>query len=154
MANIAQMVNVLQSMILTDGPRMALTPTYHAFDLYKPFQGATALGVTTTSPAYAAVPAIDITAARDASGAVQLGIVNVDPHHWADVTVTLPTLDGSSVEGQILTAARMDSTNPIGGVPEVAPAAFHDFRWRHGKLVVRAPAKSIVRLTLSRKRNG
>jgi hypothetical protein len=42
----------------------------------------------------------------------------------------------------------MDSTNRIGGVPKVAPAAFRDFRWRDGKLVVRTPAKSIVRLTV------
>ncbi|HUQ72569.1 MAG TPA: alpha-L-arabinofuranosidase C-terminal domain-containing protein, partial [Planctomycetaceae bacterium] len=152
MANIAQMVNVLQAMILTDGPRMALTPTYHAFDLYRPFQGATALSVTMTTPAYAAIPAIDITAARDATGAIQLGIVNVDPHRWADVTLTLPA--GSRVEGQVLTAPRMDSTNRIGSAPEVVPVAFRDFRWRDGKLVVRAPAKSIVRLTLSSKRRG
>ena len=158
MANIAQMVNVLQAMILTDGPRMALTPTYHAFDLYKPFQGATALSVTTTAPDYAvagvAVPAVDITAARDASGAIQLGFVNVDPRRWADVTLTLPALEGSRVEGHMLTARRMDSTNRIGGVQEVAPATFRDFRWRDGKLVVRTPAKSVVRLTLSKKRRG
>jgi alpha-N-arabinofuranosidase len=40
MTNIAQMVNVLQAMVLTDGPKMALTPTYHAFQMYVPFQGA------------------------------------------------------------------------------------------------------------------
>ena len=158
MANIAQMVNVLQAMILTDGSRMTLTPTYHAFDLYKPFQGATALSVTTATPEYAiagvAIPAIDISAAKDASGAIQLGIVNVDPHQWADVTLTLPALEGSRVEGQLLTARRMDSTNSIGSAPEVAPATFRDFRWRNGKLVVRTPPKSIVRLTLSNKRRG
>jgi hypothetical protein len=53
----------------------------------------------------------------------------------------------------MLTARRMDSTNSIGSVPEVVPAGFRDFRWRDGKLVVRMPAKSIVRLTLS-KRGG
>jgi hypothetical protein len=52
----------------------------------------------------------------------------------------------------MLTARRMDSTNRIDGVPEVSPAIFRDFRWRDGKLVVRTPAKSIVRLTLSKKR--
>ncbi len=46
MANIAQMVNVLQSMILTDGDKMVLTPTYHVFDMYKVHQDATLLSVT------------------------------------------------------------------------------------------------------------
>jgi alpha-N-arabinofuranosidase len=46
MTNIAQMVNVLQSMIITDKDKMVLTPTYHAFEMYVPFQGATSLPVT------------------------------------------------------------------------------------------------------------
>ena len=50
MANIAQMVNVLQAMILTDGPRMTLTPTYHAFEMYIPFQGATYLPTEIQAP--------------------------------------------------------------------------------------------------------
>ena len=41
MANIAQMVNVLQAMILTEGAEMIKTPTYHVFDLYKNHQDAT-----------------------------------------------------------------------------------------------------------------
>ena len=45
MTNIAQMVNVLQAMILTDKDRMLLTPTYHVFHMYKPFRGATHLPV-------------------------------------------------------------------------------------------------------------
>lgn len=40
MANIAQCVNVLQSVILTEGERMVKTPTYHVFDMYKEHQGA------------------------------------------------------------------------------------------------------------------
>ncbi len=43
MANIAQTINVLQAMILTDGPKMVLTPTYQVFKMYIPFQGATRL---------------------------------------------------------------------------------------------------------------
>ena len=50
MANIAQMANVLQSMVLTEGDRMILTPTYHVFDLYRPHQGATSLRVEIDCP--------------------------------------------------------------------------------------------------------
>ena len=52
MAHIAQMVNVLQTMILTDGPRMVLTPTYHVFEMYKPFQDATSLPTDIRTPQY------------------------------------------------------------------------------------------------------
>lgn len=152
MANIAQMVNVLQAMILTDGPKMALTPTYHAFMMYKPFQGAAALPVKASVPDYAAaagrVPAIDITAAKDSAGAIQIGMVNVDPTNAVEVEITLPSLSGRRIEGQVLTAVRMDSRNPIGGAVQVAPTAFSNVRWIGNKLRVGMPAKSIVRLTL------
>jgi alpha-N-arabinofuranosidase len=63
MANIAQMVNVLQALALTDGPRMLLTPTYHAFDLYKPFRGAVPLKAALQAPSWregdVELPAVD-----------------------------------------------------------------------------------------------
>ena len=46
MANIAQMINVLQAMILTDKEKMVLTPTYYVFKMYVPFQDATFVPVT------------------------------------------------------------------------------------------------------------
>ena len=52
MANIAQMINVLQAMILTDKEKMLLTPTYHVFEMYKPFQNATLLPTELTTPEY------------------------------------------------------------------------------------------------------
>ena len=152
MANIAQMVNVLQAMILTDGPRMVLTPTFHAFLLYQPFQGATAIPVQTTSPDYrvgeSRVPAIDVTAARDSSGAIHLGIVNVHPSEGAQIDLQLPGAAGRRIEGQILTAPRMDSRNSIDGRNEIVPAPFRNSRWRAGALRVTMPAKAVVKLTL------
>ena len=151
MANIAQMVNVLQAMILTDGPRMALTPSYHAFLMYQPFQGATALPITITTPDYVSgqsrLPAVDVSAAKDGTGAIQVGLVNVDPKNTAEVELALPS-QGGRIIGQVLTAARMDSRNPIGGAAEVVPAPFSNARWIGGKLRVTMPAKSIVRLSL------
>src|SRR5215469_1591304 len=92
MACITQMVNVLQAMILTDGPRMMLTPTYHVFMMYKPFRGATALAASVETPDYIfdkqAVPAISASVAREANGAYVVALVNVDPHRGASVSVT------------------------------------------------------------------
>ena len=152
MANIAQMVNVLQAMILTEGPKMALTPTYHAFRMYQPFQGATALPVVGSFPEYVfgkiRLPAVDITAAKDASGLLHIGLVNVHPKESAEVELTLPSYVGRSIEGQVLTARRLDSRNTISGVAEVTPESFSKARWTTGKLRVSMPAKSIVRLTV------
>ncbi len=152
MTNIAQMVNVLQAMVLTDGARLALTPTYYAFLLYRPFQGASALPAEVKGPTYVegtiSVPAIDLTAARDASGALQVALVNVNPDEGAEVDLDLGRFAGARVEGQVLTAAQMDSRNEPGAKPQVAPTPFTAARWLGGKLRVEMPAKSIVRLTV------
>jgi len=154
MANIAQMVNVLQAMIHTDGPRMVLTPTYHAFQLYTPFQGARALPLTVQSPDYVVgevrQAAVDVTAARDASGAVHVALVNLDPDDGAEVALTLDGFSGGAIAGQLLTAARMDAHNSFDAPEAVRPAAFRGARWRDGRLQVAMPAKSLVVLTLRR----
>jgi alpha-N-arabinofuranosidase len=83
MANIAQMVNVLQAMILTDKERMLTTPTYHVFRMYRVHQGATLLPVELAAPEYrlgqASVPSLSVSASRDAAGALHLSVVNLDP---------------------------------------------------------------------------
>ena len=82
-ANIAQMVNVLQAMILTDKEKMLLTPTYHVFRMYLPFQDATLLPVTVSAAEYQhgdiRLPRVDAIAARDAQGKTWLAVSNLDP---------------------------------------------------------------------------
>jgi alpha-N-arabinofuranosidase len=151
MTNIAQMVNVLQAMILTDGPRMVRTPTYYAFLMYRPFQGATALPVDVSSPNESAgsaqIPAVDVTAARGADGAVYVGIVNVDPDQPADIQLDLGKSSGA-ISGEVLTASAMDARNRFGAAEDVRPMPFRKARWVGGKLHVEAPAKSVVVLKL------
>lgn len=83
MANIAQMVNVIQSLILTRGKEMVVTPTWHVFDLYKVHQGATQIPVDVDTPDYVQgttrLPTISASASRDAAGKLHLSIVNLDP---------------------------------------------------------------------------
>jgi alpha-N-arabinofuranosidase len=151
MTNIAQTVNVLQAMILTDGARMVRTPTYYAFLMYQPFQGATALPINANSPNESAgsaqIPAVDVTAARGVDGAIHVGIVNVDPDQPADVALDLGK-SGGSISGQVLTASAMDARNRFGAAEDVRPVPFRNSRWSDGKLRVQMPAKSLVVLTV------
>ena len=151
MGNIAQMVNVLQAMILTDGPRMVRTPTYYAFLMYRPFQGATALPVRANSPnegaGSAQIPAVDVTAARGADGAIHVGIVSVDPDQPANVELDLGKSVGS-ITGEVLTASAMDARNRFGAAEDVRPVPFRNARWAGGKLRVEMPSKSVVVLTV------
>jgi alpha-N-arabinofuranosidase len=147
MANIAQMVNVLQAMILTEGPRMALTPTYHAFQMYTPFQGATVLPAEVRAPAYTlgevTVPSVTVTAARDTQGKLQLGLVNLDAKQEATVTVDLHGMQAKGAAGRVLTAKAMDAHNTFESPSAVAPAPIKARR-SGGKLLLTLPAKSVT----------
>jgi alpha-N-arabinofuranosidase len=153
MANIAQMVNVLQAMILTDGPKMIVTPTYWVFDMFKVHQDATSLPVELQTPNYTlgdeSIPAVSASASRDgAGGKVHLSLVNADPDHEVTVTCTLEGLAATQVTGQMLTASTMNAHNTFDAPNTVHPEAFHGASLEAGKLQVRLPAKSVVVLEL------
>lgn len=152
MANIAQMVNVLQALILTDDARMVLTPTYHAFMMFKPFRGATDLGTALNTPEYrygdTAVPALQVSAARDENGAILIALVNLDPHRPAHLDVTLAPFAARTVSGTILTADAMDAHNSFEHPDSVAPHPFHGASLAPGGIDVDVPAKSVTVLTV------
>jgi alpha-N-arabinofuranosidase len=127
MSNIAQMINVLQAMILTDKGKMVLTPTYQVYKLYVPFQDATLLPVRLDPGRYfegdIGLPRIDAIAAQNKDGALWLAIVNLDPERPARVSVSLTGKTVRSVQGQVLTAPRVDSVNDFDNPNVVAPKA-------------------------------
>jgi alpha-N-arabinofuranosidase len=151
MTNIAQMVNVLQAMILTEGPKMALTPTYHAFHLYIPFQGATSLNTGITTPNYSlggnSVPMVSVSAARDTKGKLQLALVNTDPHREAVVTTSVTGAAVKSAQGRVLTAKTMDAHNTVGAPENVYPVKIAGER-KGDKIVLRLPPMSVSVVSL------
>lgn len=147
MANIAQTVNVLQAMILTDGAKMIVTPTYRVFEMYQVHQGAAALPVEVQSPGYEidghAIPAVSATASRNSAGAVHLSLVNADPNRSATVACALSGPVGARAHGRILTARAMNAHNTFERPDAVVPADFTAFERRGRDLTITLPAKSI-----------
>ncbi|HVT73929.1 MAG TPA: alpha-N-arabinofuranosidase [Lacunisphaera sp.] len=152
MANIAQMVNVLQAMILTDGDKLVLTPTYHVFEMLNVHQGATSLPLAVTSPDYASgdqkIPAVSASASRDGAGVVHISLANADPHNAVSVSCALEGLTAKAVTGRVLTAPAITSHNTFDAPHTVEPAAFTGAKLADGKLSLELPAKSVVVLTL------
>jgi alpha-N-arabinofuranosidase len=153
LANIAQMVNVLQAMILTKGPQMILTPTYHVFKMFEPFQDATYLPAEVTMSRYmlgnASVPALSLSAARTPGGAIAIALVNLDPNKVMPVTIALSAADAlSQVTGTVLTAAAMDAHNTFEDPNAVHPVAFTAASLKGGAVTLTLPSKSIVVLEL------
>ena len=125
MANIAQMVNVLQAMILTDKEKMVLTPTYHVFKMYVPFQDATFVPVTFDAGTYThgdvTLPRVDAIAAKDTTGKLWLAVTNLDPDRPVTVEATLAGLAPKSAAGETLAAPKVDSVNTFEAPNTVAP---------------------------------
>ena len=148
MSAIAQTINVLQSMILTDGGSMALTPTYHAFRMYVPFQDATSLPLDLTTPDFTmegtSIPAINASAARAKDGKIYIAIANMDPQDGVDLAIDLGGLKAASVSGEILTAEKMDAHNVPGRPAAIAPTPYTGGRLGNGRLMLDIPAKSVV----------
>jgi alpha-N-arabinofuranosidase len=148
MANIAQMINVLQSVILTDKEKMLLTPTYYVFDLLKVHQGATSLSLQLTSPDYTVgdkkIAAVSASASRDAAGKIHVSLVNTDAHRSIVVACKLAGFTGKAASGRILTAPAFNSVNTFAHPDVVVPAPFKDFTLSGDSLNVTLPAKSIV----------
>jgi alpha-L-arabinofuranosidase len=148
MTNIAQMVNVLQAMILTDKDKMLLTPTYHAYKMYVPFQDAMSLPVTLSDNVEyklgaASIPGISASAARAKDGRLYLAIVNTNPNEASDVEVNVTGQNVSGVSGQVLTATAMDAHNTFTQKDAVKPAPFAA-KAADGKLRLKIPAKAVV----------
>ena len=152
MANIAQMVNVLQAMILTDKEKLILTPTYYVFKMYKVHQGATLIPVDLTAPEYkvdqASVPALSASASRDKEGRLHLSIVNLDPNSSAEISTTFSGATIKSVTGEVLTASRMNAMNTFENPNTIKPTSFSGYKLQGSQLTLSIPAKSVVVLEL------
>jgi alpha-N-arabinofuranosidase len=152
MANLAQMVNVLQSLVLTDGEKLLLTPTYHVFDLYQAHQAATLLPAQVTAPDYELrdirVPSLSASASRAADGSTTVTVVNLDPERDARIELRIEGGEVGSATGRVVTAGRMDARPQFGQPDPLAPVPLRGARVQHGTVSFTAPSKSVVALTL------
>ena len=146
-SNIAQMINVLQAMILTDKEKMVLTPTYYVFKMYVPFQDATFVPVTFDAGTYKhddiSLPRVDAIAAKDANGKLWVEITNVDPNQSAEIDLSVAGLSAKAATGQTLTAPKVDSINTFDAPKTVVPKAI-SAKAEGGKLTLTVEPKSVT----------
>jgi alpha-N-arabinofuranosidase len=145
------MINVLQSMILTDKEKMVLTPTYYVFKMYVPFQDATFVPVKFDAGTYkhddVSLPRVDAIAAKDASGKLWLEITNVDADQPADIELDVSGANASSAPGQTLTAPKVDSINTFEAPKTVVPKPISG-KVENGKLTLTVEPKSVTVISI------
>ena len=152
-ANIAQMVNVLQALFLTKDDKMILTPTYYVFDMYKVHQDATMLPLELNGPMYSRqgrqIKAVSASASKDVTGKIHISFVNIDPTKAIEISCNL---DGAAkqqfVSGNVITAPKVDTFNSFENPNQVVLKDFKDAKLKSGVLEVKLPAKSLVTIEL------
>ncbi|MDR2741567.1 MAG: alpha-N-arabinofuranosidase [Treponema sp.] len=153
MTNIAQTINVLQSVILTEGKRMILTPTYHVFDMYTVHHDAVKLPVHVESEDYTlgyfSIPVISASASQDDNGRIHVSLTNIDPRDEKTVSLELWGLQAKSVTGQILSAETMGDHNTFEQPDTVKLRAFTGAEVSGNWATVILPPKSVVTLELT-----
>lgn len=147
MANIAQMINVLQAMILTDKEKMLLTPTYYVYKMYVPFQDATFVPVDfdpgTVHRDGITLPRIDAIAARDSSGKLWIEITNIDPEKPITIDAAINGQSVKSASGETLTATAVDSINTFAAPNTVLPKPVSAMV-KDGRLTLTVEPKSVT----------
>jgi alpha-N-arabinofuranosidase len=147
MANIAQMINVLQAMILTEREKMILTPTYYVFKMYVPFQDAAFVPVSMDAGAFTqggiSLPRIDAIAAKAADGKLLLEITNLDAENPVIVDADMPGITAKSASAETLTGAAVDSINTFASPNTVVPKSTA-VKIKDGKLSLTVAPRSVT----------
>ncbi len=154
MTNIAQTINVLQSVILTNGSSMIKTPTYHVFNMYKVHQDAEALEIACESPMYRhgdeTIEQISVSASMDDTGAIHVSLCNLDPEQSSDIRLEMRGTGIGLVSGKVLTGKTMNAHNTFEAPDVVSPVEFTDFTLDNNVVQVKLPSMSVVTLKLDK----
>jgi alpha-N-arabinofuranosidase len=154
MANIAQLVNVLQALFLTEGEKMILTPTFHVFDMYRVHHENKMLPVEVTCPTLSddegrEFPQVSVSASIDANGAVHLSMVNTSATDPADISCALDSSRRLSANGgSMILSGDIHDYNSFDDPHRVGIEDFTSYKIGGNKLSVRLPAHSVVTISL------
>ena len=154
MANLAQMVNALQSVILTRDEQMILTPTYHVMEMYKVHQNALLAPVQVVSEDFVMddkkLQAVSVSASINPSDQLHISLTNIDDTNSQEVSILLKGYQARQVTGRILTSAKVQDHNTFDHPSKVVPDRFHDMTLSGDQLTVRMPAHSVIVLELNK----
>ncbi|WP_347158376.1 alpha-N-arabinofuranosidase [Pontibacter chitinilyticus] len=152
MANLAQAINVLQSVILTDEEKMILTPTYHVMEMYNVHQDAELLPLTIKSDDYTfgndKLSAVSGSASKDKNGLTHVSLVNIDAHKPQEITIDVDGAKYKNVSGRILTSQSIQDHNTFQNPEKIKPQTFKGAKLKNGSLQVKLPPFSVVVLEL------
>ena len=151
MANLAQTVNVLQAVVLTEGNKMILTPTYHVMEMYKEHQDAVLVPLQLKTDDYGYngeyLPAISASASINKEGITHISLVNIDLHNSKNITISM-LKEYKQVSGRILKSDKVQDHNAFTDPKKIKPIDFKEATLKKDKITIDVPPFSVVVLTL------
>ena len=152
MANLAQTINVLQAVILTNKEKILLTPTYHVMEMYNVHQDAMLIPISLHSANYISgtdtLPAVSASASKDKKGVIHISIVNIDLHQKQSVNLNLAGLSSGNISGRILVSANISDHNSFDEPEKIKPVLFNGAVVKNGSVQLSLPPASVVVLEL------
>jgi alpha-N-arabinofuranosidase len=152
MANLAQAINVLQAVILTDEEKMIVTPTYHVMEMYSVHHDALMLPIAVTSNDYVLgakkLKAISASASKDKNGLIHVSLVNIDSKKEQQLNIDLGSIAARSVTGRILQSGKLQDHNTFENPEKIKPVPFAGATISGRTLKTKLPPFSVVVLTL------
>ena len=152
MANIAQAVNVLQSVILTDKEKMVLTPTYYIFKMMAVHQESKLLASDMKCEKYISetdtIPSVSYSVSRSDGGKMHLTIANLYAAKAQKVNCDFMNFKIKKAAGEILTSANITDCNTFEKPATVIPKTFNDFKITGNQIELQLPARSFVELEI------
>ena len=152
MANLAQMVNVLQAVILTKDEKMILTPTYYVMEMYKVHQDAALVPAQVITNDFVMgndrISAVSVSASKDQSGKLHISLTNIDNINSQAVEIDLKGFKAKQVTGRILTSSKVQDHNTFDNPEKVVPKTFNDVSISGDNLKVKMPPVSVIVLEL------
>ena len=152
MANLAQTINVLQAVLLTNDEKVITTPTYHVMEMYNVHQDAKLLPLTIKTNDYVLgnqkLPAVSCSASKDSLGVTHISLVNIDTKKTQEITVTLKGGKYTGITGRILTSEKVQDFNSFENPDKIKPAPFKGATLKENTVSVKLPPFSVVVLEL------
>jgi alpha-N-arabinofuranosidase len=152
MANIAQMINVLQSVILTDGDKMILTPTYYLFKMFSVHQNAELLETNLEKSYYyygeEKIDQLSVSSSIDAEGKIHISLCNLDPINEVEIDCELIGASKSTISGTILTSYEMNARNTFENPEAITETVYSNLKLENNQIYTCIPPKSVVVLKI------
>jgi alpha-N-arabinofuranosidase len=152
MANLAQTINVLQAVILTNKEKIVLTPTYHVMEMYNVHQNATMLPLQMISDNYKfgdeTLPSLSASASKDSAGVVHISITNINAHTQEGIAISVDGMNCKNVSGRILSSAKLQDDNTFDNPDKIEPKTFAGATLKDNVISLKMPPFSVVVLTV------